>query len=97
MFVLPTPIRLYVLKNENKGGSLNIYQISYMSTAAKVFGERELQMLLRKSRVSNSMSNITGALVYNFGQFLQFLEGPEDIVNKLYDKINHDPRHNEIQ
>lgn len=54
-------------------------------------------MLLQKSRARNAGSNITGALIYNLGQFLQFLEGPEDVVTKLYQKINHDSRHNEIQ
>ena len=76
---------------------MNIYQISYISTSAKVFDEPALQMLLQKSRARNAGSNITGALIYNLGQFLQFLEGPEDVVTKLYKKINHDSRHNEIQ
>jgi hypothetical protein len=35
-------------------------------------------------------------LLYAEGNFFQVLEGPKDVVEALYDKIERDPRHNRV-
>ncbi len=58
--------------------------------------EPELSGILEKSRKNNASLNITGALLYCNGSIIQVLEGPEDTVNLLFDKIKNDQRHTQI-
>lgn len=65
----------------------------YLSSATTHFSDDGLTELLQLSRVNNARLNITGMLLYNDGNFIQVLEGPDDAVRKLYNKIARDPRH----
>ena len=56
----------------------------------------ELQKILASSRVNNSRSGITGALLYNAGMFAQALEGPLEAVERTFEVIQRDPRHSEV-
>ena len=56
----------------------------------------EVRAILRASRVNNTSLGITGLLLYRDGSFAQFLEGPADAVDTLYDKIERDPRHHGV-
>lgn len=68
----------------------------YTSSAVELFREDELVELLKISRDNNRRRGITGMLLYNDGNFLQVLEGPEESVRTLYEKIRRDPRHRNI-
>lgn len=56
----------------------------------------ELLELLRCSRENNSKLGLTGMLLYKNGEFMQVLEGPEQAVRTLVEKISRDPRHNNV-
>lgn len=56
----------------------------------------EVKSILRASRINNTSKGITGLLLYRDGSFAQFLEGPADAVDALYDKIERDPRHHGV-
>lgn len=71
----------------------NIYTLVYASSASWRMEEAELQDILQKARNHNSRVDISGLLLYAEGNFLQILEGDEDQVNALYDKIEKDRRH----
>jgi hypothetical protein len=58
--------------------------------------EEELTDLFGTTENNNSGKNITGILLYESGKFLQVLEGEEDVLKKLYEKIEADSRHNNI-
>lgn len=52
--------------------------------------------IVAKSRSANRLREITGALLYDSGVFLQILEGSESEVLALYAKIFQDPRHEQV-
>ncbi len=73
-----------------------MYLLAYFSTATKVFSEDDLMELLRKSRENNQAMGITGLLLYNDSNFMQFLEGSKEAVLSLLAKIQSDPRHHHL-
>ena len=70
-----------------------VCQLIYASAATVDFSDEELSELLDKARVNNKRLGVSGMLLYHEGSFLQALEGDEDVVMALYDKISQDKRH----
>lgn len=68
----------------------------YASSATTPFSQSELHALLEKCHKNNTALGITGMLLYKEGNFIQLLEGEEETVRRLYDKIAADPRHRGI-
>ena len=56
----------------------------------------EIKALLKVCAENNSELDLTGILLHKDGNFLQVLEGPEDNVKKVLEKIYRDPRHRGI-
>ena len=52
--------------------------------------------ILESSRKNNIKSDITGALLYRQDLYFQFLEGPEDEIDKTYERIMEDTRHTDV-
>lgn len=73
-----------------------VFQISYVSSAAKDVKQEQIEAILNVARATNPGLGITGVLLYRGGIFLQLLEGPEDKVTDLYKKIEKDPRHTNV-
>ena len=48
--------------------------------------------ILSVSRLKNPEAGITGALLYNDGYFAQILEGPANVLGRLVNSIQADPR-----
>lgn len=74
-----------------------IIQLVYISTATRPMRPEELTELLNHSRERNAERGVTGILMYCKHHFLQILEGPEEEVAALFEKISHDERHKEIR
>jgi hypothetical protein len=72
---------------------MSLIQLVYISSAVRFMSDEELAELLRVSRENNARLDITGLLLYNDGNLIQALEGPEEAVLKLYEKICQDRRH----
>ncbi|BFM48955.1 BLUF domain-containing protein [Marinomonas sp. THO17] len=71
--------------------------ITYISKAEKVFSDSELQLMLEGFIEKNRLNNISGVLLYNgAGTFIQIIEGEEDSVLAIYEKIKKDKRHSNI-
>ena len=73
-----------------------MYQLLYTSKAVTPFKDDEIAKLLDIARLNNSKKSITGMLLYCNGNFIQVLEGNEQLVTELYEIISNDPRHTEI-
>lgn len=56
----------------------------------------ELQNILAAARRNNAALNVTGALLYNAGNFAQILEGPLASVEQIFESIQRDFRHSEV-
>ena len=57
----------------------------------------ELGQLFTDARANNKKHHITGALLLRDGWFVQTLEGREQTVRALYDRIERDSRHTGIE
>ena len=68
-------------------------RLLYISTARDGFDETELDGILRISRRNNAAVGVTGLLVVGGRRFLQVLEGPDDAVATVFERISRDPRH----
>lgn len=73
-------------------------QLVYLSRASSPMTEEDLRRLVRVSAQKNAATNITGALLYHAGWFLQVLEGDPIALSTLYhDVIARDPRHADLE
>ena len=68
----------------------------YVSTSINLLSDDELLDILKVSRENNASKEITGMLLHKGGNFMQVLEGPDDVVNALYEHIKADPRHKDV-
>src|SRR5450432_2000384 len=74
-----------------------IHQIVYTSKATRPMLSEDLEQILRTARPRNLAVGITGILLYRHGHFLQVLEGPNEQLNVLLDRLNRDPRHDSVR
>lgn len=72
------------------------YQTIYSSEATIPMQSDDLEALLEKARRKNGSLDISGALVYTDGIFLQILEGDRVRVQALMDRILKDVRHENV-
>jgi hypothetical protein len=70
-----------------------LIQLVYLSTSRDLMTDQQLADLLAQSQRNNAALDITGSLIYHDGNFIQLLEGPEENVLTLYEKIKNDHRH----
>lgn len=68
--------------------------IVYVSSATELLSSDALRDLLSVSRRNNAAVGIGGILLYWDGNFLQYIEGPDDQLDLLMSKVAQDPRHN---
>lgn len=72
------------------------YYTIYTSTPRGEVTLQGLREITEVSKKNNPSRNITGILMAIDNKYLQYLEGPEEEVNALYDKIWRDPRHQNV-
>ena len=89
--VLPVKI---VKKKPKKAEKVK--QLIYVSRPTN-FSNATLKNILRSSKENNFELKITGLLICRADFFFQFLEGPKDAVDELYNKILDDKRHFDIK
>ena len=70
-----------------------LYRIIYVSRMAENVDLREARRILSVSQTNNPRRAVTGALVFNSGHFVQWLEGARREVSELFTHIAKDPRH----
>lgn len=68
----------------------------YVSTSVKLLNDEELLDILKVSRENNSSRDVTGLLLYKGGNFMQVLEGPDEVVEAVFETIKADPRHKDV-
>lgn len=73
------------------------YQIIYSSQAAEPMTALSLEKILTDARAGNEARNVTGALIYVDGVFLQVIEGDRDVVQGLMASIAKDSRHTQVK
>jgi hypothetical protein len=72
------------------------YYVAYVSSASQLLSTEQLDDLLVTCRRHNEACGVTGALLYQDGNFIQVIEGEQGVVEDLYDHIAMDPRHRKV-
>jgi len=70
--------------------------IVYVSNMTHEMTIIEIEYLLMKARERNKEHDVTGLLLCHHGAFMQYIEGPQTNLLKIYDVITADPNHNGI-
>jgi len=73
-----------------------LYYILYISAGTNWFNEAELKDLLKASHRNNTRDGITGLLLYGDGNFVQLLEGEKTVVERTFERVSADPRHESV-
>lgn len=73
-----------------------LQNIVYVSSAIQLLADTALEDILAASRRNNAQHGVTGVLLYNEGTFFQYIEGPPDGLNLIFDKIRRSPQHRGI-
>jgi hypothetical protein len=83
-----------------QGRDMSLFRLVYASTS--LLSEKpdlardQVEQILLVSRRNNEEAAITGALLFSDTNFSQVLEGPRAAVERLYEVLNHDPRHKDL-
>lgn len=70
--------------------------IVYFSQAIEPF-EPQIKTILEHSRRNNAELGITGVFLYVRGSIIQVLEGEQQVVEALFQRIEADPRHQQVE
>lgn len=69
----------------------------YKSRATAQFNPESLDELVSDAQTRNAAEGLTGAVFYDDGRFLQWLEGPADRLDNVASSISCDGRHTDIE
>ncbi len=74
---------------------MSLTQLVYTSIRNENCDDAEIQNILDACKRNNPSKDITGVLLHSENRFIQYLEGPKEII-KLYDMIKGDTRHSKV-
>jgi hypothetical protein len=72
-------------------------RLIYQSKSSHEFGTLHLFNLLTEARLRNKRLGITGHLLYLDGQFTQCIEGTRASIDALWESLQRDVRHHQIE
>ena len=70
--------------------------VSYMSAQSRVMSRESIEDFLFQVREKNKQLMITGVLLVIQGKFVQYIEGPAQEIDKVYESISKDKRHKDL-
>lgn len=73
-----------------------IYHIVYVSNATSHLNSQDIYEIEKSSITHNKVADITGILSYKDHTFIQFLEGTDFNLKKLFSKLQKDSRHTNL-
>lgn len=74
-----------------------LYEVIYVSNRCAHVSDREvIDGIVLPAGLKNRRLGITGVLWFSNKRFLQIIEGPRDAVESVYDAIQKDDRHQQI-
>lgn len=71
--------------------------VSYSSFASPGLQPAELETLIAQSLANNARDGVTGVLMFNGAAFVQLVEGPEDAIDRLVQRIATDERNCQME
>jgi hypothetical protein len=76
---------------------MDLKSLVYTSFARLDLTSEDLSAIHRTARDLNAIEGITGLLIFNGTHFLQIIEGGEDAVDELVERLRRDPRHSGLE
>ncbi len=74
-----------------------LVRLTYMSVRSPHVTDHDIVELAIHANRANRGLDITGCLWFGRHRFFQVLEGPQELVDALYGRIQLDPRHSELR
>ena len=74
----------------------DLYSLVYTSTASRPLSKSDLERILTNARARNLEEQVTGLLLFTQGKFMQYLEGPQSGVLKIFEIIKQSRLHEQI-
>lgn len=71
----------------------SLHRLIYVSAASGNMTLERLDAILKSARTNNETAGVTGLLLFHEGSFFQTLEGPKPAVERIFARIQADPRH----
>lgn len=78
------------------GTASDVFLLCYTSLPSPQVAAPEIDAIVASSRRNNAHGGVTGWLAYSANAFAQLIEGPEQNVLALYEKLTRDPRHSNL-
>jgi hypothetical protein len=75
---------------------MGMFELIYTSAAKVLLDPLQLGEILASARRNNPILGVSGILLYHQGSFMQLLEGEEQVLRTLYERIAVDPRHHRL-
>jgi len=72
---------------------MKLTSVTYTSLARLDLQPSDLEDIHRTAREQNALEGVTGLLVFNGTHFLQIIEGSEEAIEDLIERLRKDPRH----
>lgn len=72
------------------------YSVMYISSGVPDLNNNDVHAIMDAAHKNNHALNISGFLLYDKGNFLQLLEGDQEKVMMIYDRVKNDWRHRNL-
>ena len=76
---------------------MELKSLAYTSLARLDLGSADLVDIHQTARRLNALDGITGMLVFNGNRFLQIIEGAEEAIDSLLERLRRDVRHSALE
>ncbi|HEU0135500.1 MAG TPA: BLUF domain-containing protein [Allosphingosinicella sp.] len=76
---------------------MRLKTLTYTSRARLDLRDEDLSAIHQTARHLNALDGITGLLLFDGSRFLQIVEGSEDAVDNLVERLRMDPRHSAFE
>src|SRR3954470_9486115 len=84
-------------KQGRRRNSLQLKTLTYTSRARLDLSAQDLVDIHESARHLNALDGVTGLLAFDGTRFLQIVEGSEDAIDDLVERLRRDPRHSAIE
>lgn len=76
---------------------MRLKTLTYTSRARLDLGDEEVAAIHQTARHLNALDGISGLLLFDGSRFLQIVEGTEDAIDNLVERLRMDPRHSAFE
>ena len=76
---------------------MSLHAIAYASEARADLRTTDLDRVLADATAFNRVAGVTGVLMFDGSRFLQYLEGPEDGIDSVYQRIVNARSHGQLK